>query len=468
MSIKKNKAFTLVELIVVIVILAILATIAFLSFSSQSATARDSTRLADISNIAKGLIIFNATTGKYPNPDNYVTITASWTTIWFQWSAGISVLNIAKLSNWWKDPLDTSAFYTYSINSSQSKFQLLWFLEDWSSSALSLNPDFAKSGFKWVFADSVSYSGRYIYTKWDLLGILLSSWSLIPVQSNISTFWTSIEIKSYTWWEIVWYVSRNSILQWSGTILWWLAWLYTTTSASSKYPGCDTPDIKLANWQIWAACNVGATTAWNNQSTIINCSWSGVDCNSSIRYTLWSLFQWWRNDDVTSSDLTWTLAANWTAANWVWHNLFITGSISTTPDWIIAPQNFNLWGWSWATSTWWTYNSLWMPSAMQWPCAQNYHVPTIFEWFNAATTINPNIIWSWTWQTDTSIATSLKLPLSGYRDMWGTYVWQGNYWFYWASVSNGSYSNVSVKAKTFNPLNFSYRAHGLNLRCIKN
>jgi prepilin-type N-terminal cleavage/methylation domain-containing protein len=48
-----QKAFTLVELIVVIVILAILATIAFLSFSSQSASARDSTRLSDMNNIAK-------------------------------------------------------------------------------------------------------------------------------------------------------------------------------------------------------------------------------------------------------------------------------------------------------------------------------------------------------------------------------------------------------------------------------
>jgi prepilin-type N-terminal cleavage/methylation domain-containing protein len=51
--VREDSAFTLVELIVVIVILAILATIAFLSFSSQSAGARDSTRLSDMSNIAK-------------------------------------------------------------------------------------------------------------------------------------------------------------------------------------------------------------------------------------------------------------------------------------------------------------------------------------------------------------------------------------------------------------------------------
>jgi prepilin-type N-terminal cleavage/methylation domain-containing protein len=52
-NLKTLSAFTLVELIVVIVILAILATIAFLSFSSQSASARDSTRLSDMNNIAK-------------------------------------------------------------------------------------------------------------------------------------------------------------------------------------------------------------------------------------------------------------------------------------------------------------------------------------------------------------------------------------------------------------------------------
>ncbi|EKE27505.1 MAG: hypothetical protein ACD_3C00197G0004 [uncultured bacterium (gcode 4)] len=51
-TVSSQKGFTLVELIVVIVILAILATIAFLSFSSQSASARDSKRKTDLSNIA--------------------------------------------------------------------------------------------------------------------------------------------------------------------------------------------------------------------------------------------------------------------------------------------------------------------------------------------------------------------------------------------------------------------------------
>lgn len=58
-KIKNYNGFTLVELIVVIVILAILATIAFLSFSSQSGSARDSTRLADISSIKKSVEMYN-------------------------------------------------------------------------------------------------------------------------------------------------------------------------------------------------------------------------------------------------------------------------------------------------------------------------------------------------------------------------------------------------------------------------
>ncbi|EKE28081.1 MAG: hypothetical protein ACD_3C00104G0001, partial [uncultured bacterium (gcode 4)] len=137
---KKNTAFTLIELIVVIVVLAILATIAFLSFSSQSASARDSTRLADMSNIAKWLSVFNAVSGKYPAPNDSITISASWTALRVQGYAWAKVLNMIKLSEWWKDPLDSGVFYTYSTNAAQSKFQLLWFLEDWSNTALSLNP----------------------------------------------------------------------------------------------------------------------------------------------------------------------------------------------------------------------------------------------------------------------------------------------------------------------------------------
>ncbi len=184
-SLISHSAFTLVELIVVIVILAILATIAFLSFSSQSASARDSTRLADMSNIDKWLNVFNATAGKYPVPDESISITASWILIWTQWFAGKSLLNAIKLSNWWKDPLDESSYYTYSTNPNQSKFQLLWFLEDPSNSALSLIPPRLSGEGRdegHVNASPSSYSWRYAITKWDMLWIILHATTSLPAQ----------------------------------------------------------------------------------------------------------------------------------------------------------------------------------------------------------------------------------------------------------------------------------------------
>ncbi|EKE27783.1 MAG: hypothetical protein ACD_3C00152G0001, partial [uncultured bacterium (gcode 4)] len=109
-----REAFTLVELIVVIVILAILATIAFLSFSSQSSSARDSTRMADTTNITKWLWVFKAISWTYPMPDSYITINAGTGFTMYQWQAWKNVLNILKMSEA-KDNLDSS-YYSYSTD----------------------------------------------------------------------------------------------------------------------------------------------------------------------------------------------------------------------------------------------------------------------------------------------------------------------------------------------------------------
>ncbi|EKE28056.1 MAG: hypothetical protein ACD_3C00106G0015 [uncultured bacterium (gcode 4)] len=235
----KRKGFTLVELIVVIVILSILATIAFLSFSSQSASARDSTRLSDMSNIAKWLSVNYALSGKYPLPDSKVDITATWITLIYQWYAWSNVLNMIKLSSWWKDPLDTTTYYTYSTNLSQTKFELLWFLEDWSNSALSYIPQLkfvipgsigdpdssiAKldsrfhgndSPLVWLAnADPSSYSWRFVITKWDQLWILLSSVTKLPVQET----WTWVDILKTSTPYIAQYTSTASEI-WTWQVL---------------------------------------------------------------------------------------------------------------------------------------------------------------------------------------------------------------------------------------------------------
>ncbi|EKE27651.1 MAG: hypothetical protein ACD_3C00180G0002 [uncultured bacterium (gcode 4)] len=221
---KSISAFTLVELIVVIVILAILATIAFMSFSSQSISARDSTRLTDMSNIAKWLSVFNATSWRYPAPDNPISITASWILLWQQWYAGANVLNMIKISWWWKDPLDNLTYYTYSTNSNQSKFQLLWFLEDGSNNALSLIPFVNKNQLTFlsdwigkVNADLSSYSWRYLVSKWDNIWILLNNSTLVPVQSANSPIdlvkaQSGTSYKAIFWNENSW---NNISMSWS-------------------------------------------------------------------------------------------------------------------------------------------------------------------------------------------------------------------------------------------------------------
>jgi len=78
-----------------------------------------------------------------------------------------------------KDPLDTSTYYTYLVNTNQSKFQLLSFLEDGSNVSLSF-----QNAINTAYADPNDYSKRFPSTKGDALGIILASGTLVPVQAS--------------------------------------------------------------------------------------------------------------------------------------------------------------------------------------------------------------------------------------------------------------------------------------------
>ena len=142
---KNILAFTLVELIVVITILAILWTIAFISLQWYSTSARDSSRLSDLSVMKTSLELFQLDAGKYPEPTGFVPVTYSGWLVWKQWSFWESVFaNTDIMDKIPTDPL-TDKVYTYSITNNWFKYELWWIIEN--PIALNLSP--LESTFAW-------------------------------------------------------------------------------------------------------------------------------------------------------------------------------------------------------------------------------------------------------------------------------------------------------------------------------
>ena len=61
-----RKSFTLIELLVVIAIIGILAGILIVSMSNATNSANDAKRKADLNQIVKSLLIYNASNPTYP------------------------------------------------------------------------------------------------------------------------------------------------------------------------------------------------------------------------------------------------------------------------------------------------------------------------------------------------------------------------------------------------------------------
>lgn len=232
------------------------------------------------------------------------------------------------------------------------------------------------------------------------------------------------------------------------------------TGNISIYPGCDSPDIMLGTWQIWAACNVWATKAYT-WITITDCWGSSSDCDSAIRNTIWSYFQRWRNTDITAT------------ASWVWPvssetNTKFYYNLSSPYDWLSTP-NPNLWWWSisdTATINWQTDNTL-----RQWPCATWYHVPSAKDWCDAMKLITSSLTCNNSPQANTLVVSTIKLPLAGTRDGSSTnYYYQGSWWAYWSSSPSSTTLTFTpyFNSTTLYPLLWYNRWYGNSIRCIKN
>ncbi len=104
---------------------------------------------------------------------------------------------------------------------------------------------------------------------------------------------------------------------------------------------------------------------------------------------------------------------------------------------------------------------------MKGPCAAGYHVPTQAEWWSAVSTLNPALTNTSSWQNDTSVATTLKLPLAGLRHYSSAaYLNQGTNGYYWASSPYGYV--VRLSATQAHPAFNDPRTFGFSVRCLAN
>ncbi|EKE28768.1 MAG: hypothetical protein ACD_3C00017G0001 [uncultured bacterium (gcode 4)] len=408
----KNNAFTLVELIVVIVILAILATIAFLSFSSQSWSARDSTRLTDISSIKKSVEMYNVKSWTYPNPDSPITYTFSGWIVWNQWIMWESAIKLIKppLSKKVTDPLKGSE-YDYSLASNKREYQVAWNFENPTSLERSYNP-FDSSVLNPQLS-ALWWTWTNVYISWNYNWVLLKvfTWSTYyfvptPTLFWLNANWTWSMIYDNTFWsgkDILPWVNNVAIFDSSKVYSTWsdnlwstdISDMMNTVKAAYLTWNVTTPAVQAivnATWSdliyiwIWLLENnlggwVSGGWNWGTDTTIIISTWSTSAkpwLNCLDIKNAWAESDWiyWIKPDTNPSyqvycDMT-TDWGGWTLVGYAWDNTWGFPNLSTT-----------VWTYSWTNRIWkWT-----IPSAVS--IAKNSTKMAI--WFSTSTNFNWNM-----------------------------------------------------------------------------
>lgn len=310
---QKIKAFTLVELIIVITILAILATIGFMSFQSYTLDARDTNRVTNLKEISKWLDIYQTKNWILPNPDIQTVTTkdASWNIITIQWYAGLDVLKIIKMTNNPKDPQNTE-YYTYTINWSRTKYQLLALLEkNWLAYK---NSKILNQTYAWI----IDYSTKYRYTLGNKVWIFFTWVTNEPLQVNSS--WSfDLSTKSE---KIRVMFSNDNSNSWTIEAIW-----------------SSLPDIIEEETKSIAINSSQNNISWDSIYTILDCpsvniarKWTTVSKStilSNINNYIWCTVTWY----------TWLIA--WYTYSW---------SITPENKMVIIVDTNNL-----ASAEWWLY-----------------------------------------------------------------------------------------------------------------
>jgi hypothetical protein len=323
-------------------------------------SARDSNRLATVSNLWKWLDLYSISVWNYPEPDNYWTALTGWTNSSIkQWEVWENIARLIKMSETPLDPL-TKSKYTYSVFWDWKYYQIATDKENLTSSIINT-----------TYADSQSAIVSWNYKMDPSLPSLIvvkdsvntSSWIFDPNVCFVVNWWTNI-LNTSSWSclkkkdmslkdfdnSLVWYWDMETLSWWllkdlSGNGNDWTAnggvninW---TWSKNWRWIYFDWVDDIIIVWSWW-------TLNINNEITIqvlIDHSSSQPQTSTTCKQVFW---RWWMWDYYASYSVDW--CAWWTPwgtkSAWQWLARYWTGQYNLyavyTNNWDAKNDEYSL------------------------------------------------------------------------------------------------------------------------------
>jgi len=371
-----KKAFTLVELIVTIVIIIILGAVSFISFTWYVQNSRDSTRIADISNIRKNLELLMVTSWKYPLPDWPIKVTYEWDLVRTQWIVWDNMLyNLKNLS---KKPLDPKTWleYIYSTTYYQTEYEVLWVFE-WTPLAFNSIIPQAKAKWKDKYFPKIEWTYNWVIVK--TTNYIVPTPTIInaelPVNWEIALDSESIKSQVVTWWD-------NMIALWNqaaetGALddfnLYVYSWSTTNLTYAQKQ-AIASNIISAYSWTslVWWGWWTYSDILWSSSSSYVNIVDNLLSVNTYISSNT-SNCNWWTKvwEKYPLVTYSYPNINHWSTWVWTWQILITNWEKNYTSDikcynWstYISNENENLVCNNWLSvpptcniAWWYTYSS---------------------------------------------------------------------------------------------------------------
>lgn len=358
---KKNKWFTLVELIIVITIISILAIIAFISFQNYTKDSRDANRISTIKNFETWIDLYALKAWKVPNQEE---ITWTWIIDWvitnYVWYIKDTISKQINMNKTPKDPLYNSN-YIYWISSDFTKYQIATIME-WDIvyqkliSTTYANKNIAK----------LIWNYKYPLKLWN---------KIYSLPSLIFVWWEIWSLTNFTWFIIdKWFNSPYDQLNNTNTItdqlkdITWkdnisLTWIEIPNNLSiDDFKILDDDDEliikiideiwldnkndiwKIIYWDIYARYNWETTKIKNLQTTPEVCFWFNNITKTITSYDY--------NNPICTKDLVFPDKIWWVNIENIWENSFcINNSCWEENRWYIETIVLNnslktIWDWA--------------------------------------------------------------------------------------------------------------------------